>query len=342
VSSAFRAFEALLDRMRLPSPGAAAPASLEQVVAVQDFLSTALEGQDFPLACVERDLERSQRPGEGGTDLAPFYKHPQSCVQVALAYWPPGYAAGAHEHSDWTVTAVFHNRLEVTTYDWDIARAERRLAQRHVFPALRGRVGRIYQHGIHDPRNPTSDWSISLHVFAPEQRPKLEDDVGPIPGLSRTNAPAALDVEPAVAEILEAAYRQGVRRARVAALGAFTDGPRVAALLAAIGAPTALAQPLTRASVLARAWPAEAALDVRVQGEHAELTIGRLAPRPILRTQRIAEPALRFMAEQQEFALGDVPGGFALEDLRDLADHMLVWGALQVADRSQNASEVAR
>jgi hypothetical protein len=356
VSEAFRAFEALLDGAGLPDPETRVAASLDQVVGIQDFLSAALQGEDFALACLERDLGRAEAPA-GGTDLTPFYKHPQSCVQVALGYWAPGSSAGPHEHSDWTVTAVFHNRLEVTTFDWEIARSERRLQRRHVFPALRGRVGRIYDHGLHDPRNPTGDWTISLHVFGPDRRPKLADEVGPIAALGRPESPPRAAVEDAVVLVLDEAHRQGVLRARVAALAAFSPGPRVASLLEAIATrgdqatrrsvhraqrPTG-APPLAldRRSVLARGWPDAAPLGVRVEGAYAELTVGRLSPRAILRVQRVAESALRFMAEQRTFALGDVPGGFGLADLRELAEPLLTWGALRVVDVPHHGSEGA-
>lgn len=359
-------FAALLDEVRLPEPAQRGHATEDQVRAVEAWVRDALASDDFLLDCLARDLARPE-PASPTAELAPFYKHPQSRVQVALAYWSPGSAAGPHEHNDWTVTAVVHNRLEVTTFDLAAARRERRLVQRHVFPALPGRVGHIFDHGLHDPRNPTRQWSISLHVFGPQRRPGLESEVGPIEGLTRSgDGPAVTpDLEPAVARVLQGAWLQGVHRARVAALSALASSARAVPLLEAIGARGdettqhraasallghdeargrralgALAHhQLGMRSELAHAWPAEAALGVRLRDGQAEITVGHAPPRALLRVSPVAESALRFIAEHERFALAEVPGGFGLEDLRDLTGKLLLWGALRVVRPGPGAND---
>jgi hypothetical protein len=179
---------AKMHRLDIPPAGEADKPARESVQRVREWLAEGLAHAEFPLDCIELELAAmKERPARG--DLEPFFVDPKRGTRFALAYWAPGREAGAHEHNDWTVTAVFHNALDVETYDWDAARSERKLKVKNVHHAEKGRVGYIYDPCIHNPRNPTKRWSMSIHVVSPNDGPKLEKEVGPIDGLY-TIAPA--------------------------------------------------------------------------------------------------------------------------------------------------------
>src|SRR6185503_2174248 len=108
-------FGELVERMRalgLPGEGAADRPTRESVQEVRQWMAEGLAGDELPLDCLELELgAMPERPARD--DLEPFYVDPESGTRFALAYWAPGRAAGAHEHNDWTITAVFHNALDV-------------------------------------------------------------------------------------------------------------------------------------------------------------------------------------------------------------------------------------
>ncbi|AGP35982.1 hypothetical protein SCE1572_16620 [Sorangium cellulosum So0157-2] len=174
---------ALFGQLDFPRSDGHARPPRDHVRAVEGAVRAGLSDDELPLELLALEIERR----DGAPELAPFYVVPEVGVRVAFAYWRPGRAAGAHEHSDWTVTAVLHNALDVATFDWDATARARRLVPKRLFSAEAGRVGHIYGPCIHDPRNPTARWSISLHLFGPSDGPVLEAQVGPVEGL----APAA-------------------------------------------------------------------------------------------------------------------------------------------------------
>jgi hypothetical protein len=104
-------------------------------------------------------------------------------LEVRMYYWAPGETTPPHEHTAWTVTAVFHNSLEVTTYDYDVARRERRLATKNTFSAVAGRVGHIFEPCIHRPANRSDAYSTSIHVFHRLDGPRLTGEAQAIGGM---------------------------------------------------------------------------------------------------------------------------------------------------------------
>jgi predicted metal-dependent enzyme (double-stranded beta helix superfamily) len=136
-------------------------------VAVQrarTMVEEALSSRDLLAECISRELDRLRdTPAQYG--LSPFHVDPVLGIRFAFGYWGPGQQAGAHEHTDWTVTAVCHNALEVLTYDREETYRARRLVPKRVYPAPAGKAGYICEPAIHNPRNHTSEWSLSLHVI---------------------------------------------------------------------------------------------------------------------------------------------------------------------------------
>jgi hypothetical protein len=303
------------EALDLPLPGEDRRATYDAVHRLRIDVAAALAEPEFVLDCVERELPNlAERRYEAG--LHPFLATGDRRIQMAFAYWPPGAAAGPHEHNDWAVTAVFHNRLDVETYDYDVARTERRLVRKNVFSAERGRVGQIVEPCVHDPRNPTELWSASLHLFGPNERTSL----GPVAGLARV-APSEPPLEDYVRQWEDEHMRNTAYRVQAAVVATLAV-PRARALLEQIHARTEA--PIARISArtaLVRALPS-LTLSVRV-GARAELFIGR-DPGAIvmLRVDAVAEPLLRFIATTRAFEVGALPGPF------DDADRVAVARAL--------------
>jgi predicted metal-dependent enzyme (double-stranded beta helix superfamily) len=154
----------------------------DNVRAVQNALSVGLADEEFYLDCIDLELDAIQRRRNGDI-RAVLQRIPERQMNIRMYYWPVGKAAQPHEHTKWTVTAVFFNSLQVTTYDWDVARRERRLLQKNVFRAEQGQVGHIYDRCIHNPANTGGQAAASIHVFNDSDMPLLEQEVGPINGM---------------------------------------------------------------------------------------------------------------------------------------------------------------
>jgi hypothetical protein len=157
---------AALAALPFPSAGAAAHPERETVLAARAHIAAAVTDSDFLADCFAHELDRlaARRPLDG---LVPFHVVPELGIRLAFGYWPAGSAAGPHEHTAWTITAVCHNRLDVRTFDRAASYATGALVPKHSFSAEAGRTGYIYEPCIHEPFNPTDAWSLSLHVTSP-------------------------------------------------------------------------------------------------------------------------------------------------------------------------------
>ena len=154
----------------------------DNIRAVQHALSAGLADDDFYLDCNELEVDAIQRRRNG--DLrSVLYRIPERQMHIRIFYWEVGKVAPPHEHTKWTVTAAFFNSLQVTTYDWDLARRERRLLQKNVFCAEQGQAGHIYDRCIHNPANVSDRPAASIHIFNDSDRQLLEREVGPIEGM---------------------------------------------------------------------------------------------------------------------------------------------------------------
>ncbi|HEX3761193.1 MAG TPA: hypothetical protein VHW23_21005 [Kofleriaceae bacterium] len=167
----------------------------DNVRTIQRALSAGLADEEFCLDCIE--LELAAIAGQRAVGRrAPMFRMPDRPLRFEMFYWWPGRVAAAHEHTRWTVTAVFFNHLQVTTYDWDVAFRDRRLERKNVFVAPQGQAGHIYDRCIHNPANRTHRDSMSIHIFNVSDVPLIEREVGPIPGLGLPSANLAQHTEP--------------------------------------------------------------------------------------------------------------------------------------------------
>jgi hypothetical protein len=188
-----------LDLAESPGPTLRRPPR-DNVRTVQNALSAALADEEFYLDCVELEVDAILRRTPE-FPRQPLHRFRDLPLQFHMFYWHPGRVAPPHEHTAWTVTAVFYNALEVTTYDWEVAYRERRLERKNVFTAEQGRVGHIFERCIHHPANITNTVSTSIHIFNECDKQRIDDEVGPIAGLSPTNVspPQATEEELAAA-----------------------------------------------------------------------------------------------------------------------------------------------
>jgi hypothetical protein len=173
-----RRFQAL----RFPAKDEQAHPDRALIVAARSSVEAAVVDDEFLADCMDLELKliESNRPRQG---LVPFLIMPDLGIRFAFGYWAPGSRAGAHEHTAWTITAVCRNELEVHTYDRDDSYRRRELVPKNCFHAGAGRVGFIFEPCIHEPRNISSDWSLSFHVTSPRDGEKLDDYSEPPPAL---------------------------------------------------------------------------------------------------------------------------------------------------------------
>ncbi len=209
----FRDLIAHMGSLDLGERGSPVRPPRDNVRSVQNALAAGLADEDFALDCIELELDSAlrarQTPG-ARANVPAFHAIEERGIFFRIFYWPPGKKAPPHEHASWTVTAVFHNALTVTTYDWDTAVRERRLVSKNEFAAERGRAGHIYESCIHRPSNPTDRLATSVHIFNANDRPTLASDVGPIEGLADDMAARPWPAEPEVFERALAAWRQNL------------------------------------------------------------------------------------------------------------------------------------
>jgi hypothetical protein len=138
----------------------------DMVLRARSQVGVTVIDDEFLVDCISHELDRL---GEDRiwTGLEPFYVIPPLGIRFAFGYWPPGATAGPHEHTAWTITAVCRNQLEVLTYDREQSYRRMALVSKSRFEAEAGKTGFIYEPCIHEPRNTSSDWSLSLHITSP-------------------------------------------------------------------------------------------------------------------------------------------------------------------------------
>ena len=175
----------LFDRHAFPDEQVRERPDKDAVLAARAAITTGVGDVEFLVDCIGYELTLLERPRLGRQDLVPFFTVPEYGVRFALGYWPPGSNAGAHEHTAWTITAVWHNQLSVQTYDRNESYRSQTLVPKNLFDARAGQVGFIYDPCIHDPRNPTDKWSLSMHVSSPHDGQKLADEEQCLPILDK-------------------------------------------------------------------------------------------------------------------------------------------------------------
>lgn len=198
----------LFDRHEFPAEQVRDLPERDAVLAVRSAITAAVRDDEFLVDCVAYELTLLERPGLRRQDLVPFFTVPGYGVRFALGYWPPSSNAGAHEHTAWTITGVCHNQLIVQTYDRNETYRRQSLVPKNLFDAHAGEVGFIYEPCIHDPRNPTDKWSLSLHVSSPHDGERLADQEQCLPLLSEFAARRRTGYGDAYDKVIATRHRQ--------------------------------------------------------------------------------------------------------------------------------------
>lgn len=231
----------------------------DDVRAVQSALTAMLGDEEFYLDCVDLEARATagatpQRP------FAPMHRVEDLDLQFRMFYWWPGKAAPPHEHTAWTVTAVFYNALEVTTFDWDVAFRERRLVTKNRFTGVQGMAGHIFDRCIHRPANLTEKLATSIHIFHGADRPRIEDEVGPIAGMAPPSTPFVRGPN-------EVARLTALKQLRLRALAHMVGQFRSDRARRTLDAIAAAGDDLTRVVTDRVAWSMSRATDTRVASE---------------------------------------------------------------------------
>ncbi|MEE6165048.1 MULTISPECIES: hypothetical protein [unclassified Mycolicibacterium] len=201
----------VIDGQGFPSGDAAEHPDRQSVVAAREAITAAVRDDEFLVDCMARELDLLERPAPR-RGLVPFYTLPGYGIRFAFGYWPPGSNAGAHEHTAWTITAVCRNELTVQTYDRDQSYQRQELVPKNRFAAPAGRVGFVYEPCIHDPRNPTNRWSLSLHVTSPRDGERRDDADACLPVLEALRARRPVGADDPYLWVQTARYRQALIR----------------------------------------------------------------------------------------------------------------------------------
>jgi hypothetical protein len=183
----------VFEDLQFPAQSASTHPEREAVLSARSVVATAVVEDDFLTDCFTHEL-RLIEANHFRSGLTPFLTMPNLGIRFAFGYWPPGSTPGPHEHTAWTITAVCRNQLEVLTFDRAASYQRRQLVPKNRFHATAGQVGYIYEPCIHEPRNTSPDWSLSLHITSPRDGEPVSNDEEPLSALMTSATPlTALD-----------------------------------------------------------------------------------------------------------------------------------------------------
>ncbi|AUX38915.1 uncharacterized protein SOCE26_002960 [Sorangium cellulosum] len=187
---------ATFQSLAFPRLGERAHPERQAVLDARAQVFTAVADDEFLADCIDREL-RLIEEGRLRRGLSPFFTLPELGIHFTFGYWSPGMTPGPHEHTAWTITAVCRNWLEVLTYNREESYRRRGLVPKNRFEAPAGKVGYIYDPCIHEPRNTSDEWSLSLHIVSPRDGERPADQPEPLPVLqSASGVPVAGDAHP--------------------------------------------------------------------------------------------------------------------------------------------------
>ncbi|MCV7102164.1 hypothetical protein [Mycobacterium palustre] len=337
----------LFDRQAFPDANAREHPDKDAVLAARAAVTAAVRDDHFLVDCLAYELTRLEQRRGLRPGLVPFFTVPGFGIRFAFGYWPPGRNAGAHEHTAWTITGVCHNELIVETYDRDESYRRQTLVPKNRFDAPAGQVGFIYEPCIHDPRNPTDRWSLSLHVSSPRDGEQLADQERCLPILDNFAARRRTGPDEPYDEVIAARRRQLKIRA-IAQYLAQVEAVPVVDLLERCVRQSSLSTrrfihglgrtDVTNAGPPTARTPTRAheklVLDYRETGDFVAL--GVVTPRGWVEefaVSRIAREAIDFCVRTPRFEVRDLPGSLTDEERWAIAE-VLEESALFTADAS--------
>jgi hypothetical protein len=320
---------ARFDRGEFPSASAREHPEREAVLTAREAVTAAVRDDEFLIDCLAHELDVLERrlPRRG---LDPFYTLPELGIQFAFGYWPPGRSAGAHEHTAWTITGVCRNQLEVRTFDRAESYRQRTLVPKNLFDAAAGGVGFIYEPCIHDPRNPTDRWSLSLHVISPRDGERLEQDAC-LPVLEDWRARRAGDDDDPHAAVEMARFHH-VLVDQIARFAAGIDVRGADDLLARCG--RLMAKPGSQMhDTAATLTVVHQRLDLSCRDVDGAVALGFETPggwSEQLRMSRLGREAVAFCASRSAFDVGEIPGRLTSNERWAIAEALVESGTFRV------------
>lgn len=331
----FEDYSESLEGLPLPAADQADGPDLETLIEVRSLVSQALGDREFLADCIERELHLIQRISRVRSGLVPFCSLPRTGISVAFGYWRPGGSVAPHEHTAWTVTGVWHNQLQVLTFDRDESYRRGQLVPKSCFEAPVGKVGYIHRPCIHQPRNVSEQWSMSLHLISPQDG-RYRDGVPPLlsgmagrDGISSTEI-ASHGIHPAV--MLMRQKMAHTQQLAMALLGMKSQRAREV-----LGSLYEVGSSKTRRLIEAElpdAVPPGDCLEkwtLRKVDDSLVLSCNRTddgiclvadsasGPQEVLKVNEIGYEALAYIVRNPTFSLDDLPGNMRNEDHAMLA-----------------------
>jgi hypothetical protein len=323
---------ATFDRLSFPAQGEKTHPERTTVLAARAQVAAAVADDAFLSDCIAQELQRLQnRPAMLGLD--PFLVIPDLGIRFAFGYWPPGGSVRPHEHTAWTITAICRNRLDVVIYDRPASYRQKALVPAHSVEAGAGRTGFIYDPCIHQPRNTSCDWSLSLHVTSPRDGEDLDRCDPALPWVRMQPEPTPTASRHPYAAVITARHRQRSvhQLVRVLCSMAVPTAREALAQACALGAsPT---RNLVRRAVPGIADDGPAGARNILTRTHADLVmrprheVGRVSLdvlssdgfREELVISDLAADAVTFLAARQAFDISELPGNLSPDERAAIA-----------------------
>ena len=316
-------------RGEFPAANAREHPDREAVLTAREAVTAVVRDDEFLIDCLAHELDvMERRVSRRGLD--PFYTLPELGIQFAFGYWPPGSSAGAHEHTAWTITAVCRNQLEVRTFDRDESYRRRALVPKNLFDAAAGAVGFVYDPCIHDPRNPTDGWSLSLHVSSPRDGEKLDREAC-LPVLEEWRTRRSMHDDRPYAAAARARYQQMLIE-QISRFTAGTDVPGADDVLAHCRRLGAKSQGQNRFTPMTLTIVDER-LALSCRDVDAGVALGFETPRgwsEQLRMSRFGREAVAFCASRSAFEVSEIPGRLTSAERWAIAEALVESGTFRV------------
>ena len=325
----------MLEELPFPDASDSTLPERDTVLRVRAALADYVLDDAVLADCIADELKLIESTASQRRGLVPFLSLPRTGINLAFAYWRPRGSFGPHEHTAWTVTTVCRNQLQVVTFDREQSYRQRSLVEKNCFDAPAGRVGYIYEPCIHEPKNVSDDWSLSLHIFSPHDGMQAPDQPDPLPEIGRADGSPRRAVEqPAGYAALLLARQRMVQIAQLSRILAAMRAPHASRLLSEchrLGSPTTQAfiagtaphavpqdEP-SRPWLLAKIH-ADLTLDVRRNGDSTALMVETPAGWwEALRVNAMGHEAVVYATTHPQFDPDALPGEMQPEERLALA-----------------------
>ena len=132
---------------------------------MRNLLMSIIQENEFRLECIEDILDTMDQwqDQEKPWGAPPIFYHEKLKYSIRIIFWPAFYENNPHEHKTWGITGVFHNKLNINTYE--MLTNPTRLKKERTITAQEGEVGYLLPGCIHNVNNISHELSASFHIF---------------------------------------------------------------------------------------------------------------------------------------------------------------------------------